>query len=178
MTKQSLNIWHDRYKSPAYWWCVFFGAGLIHWAPGTWGSLFGACVGYLFVLYLPADIINDGWFFLVVGALGVTVISVFAINHIEQQTGVHDSSEIVIDEVAGQWIAMIPLTFIPSACGTVEPYMTVENLAYSFCLFRLFDILKPWPINWLDQKVSGGFGVMIDDLVAGLFAAICLYFIL
>ncbi|WND02327.1 phosphatidylglycerophosphatase A [Temperatibacter marinus] len=165
MAKHSLKNWNNRLKSPAYWWSTFFGIGMIKWAPGTWGSLFGAMAGYGLIL------LGFDWVMLLAASLVVTLLSVRAIDHIEKETGIHDSGEIVIDEVAGQWIAMIPLTFAGSE-------LTLETIAYSFALFRLFDILKPWPIGWLDKKVSGGFGVMVDDIVAGLMAAFCLYYIL
>ena len=102
---------------------------------------------------------------LILGAAVVTGISIFAIGKIEESTGIHDAPEIVIDEIAGQWLAMVPLVFMPY--GWVE-------LGLSFLLFRIFDILKPWPIGPLDRKVSGGFGVMVDDLVAGVIAGVIL----
>ena len=73
-----------------------------------------------------------------------------------------DGSPIVIDEVAGQWIALagMPVTPVAALLG--------------FVLFRFFDIIKPWPIKWLDQKVHGGFGIMIDDVIAGVFGLIVL----
>lgn len=171
MAKQSLKNWPDRLKSPSYWWATFGGVGMIPVAPGTWGSLFGAFAGYGLLL------LGFDWVMLTLGAGIITVISIAAINKIETATGIHDSGEIVIDEVAGQWLAMLPLAGLmtPIPCG--DAYLTAENIAYSFALFRLFDILKPWPINWLDRHVSGGFGVMVDDLLAGLMAASVLYFI-
>jgi len=156
MAKQSLSGWNKRYRSFAFWWSVGFGAGLLRPAPGTWGSILGLGIGY-FLLQLPyaAGV-------LVLGALLITVISIFAIGVIEKSAGVHDAPEIVIDEIAGQWLAMVPLAFLPY--GWLE-------LGLSFLLFRIFDIIKPWPIGPLDRKVSGGFGVMVDDLVAGVIAA-------
>jgi len=159
MSKQSLARWENRHKSLAYWWAIGFGAGLLRPAPGTWGSLLGLGVGY-FMLPSPWAI----WL-LVAGALLVTVISVAAIGNIERAAGIHDAPEIVIDEIAGQWVAMVPLALLPY--GWFE-------LSLSFLLFRIFDIVKPWPIGLLDKKVNGGFGVMIDDLVAGTISAILL----
>ena len=140
----------------AYWWSVGFGSGLLRPAPGTWGSVLGLFLGYLMLLQTQAV-----WL-LIGGAATVTGISILAIGHIERSAGVHDASEIVIDEIAGQWLAMLPLALLPH--GWFE-------LGVSFLLFRIFDIFKPWPIGPLDQKVSGGFGVMVDDLVAGVIAA-------
>lgn len=165
MAKQSLKSWDGRFKSLSYWWATFFCVGTIKWAPGTWGSLFGAMAGYGLILYGFDAIL------LTAAAIAITFPSIIAINRIEAATGAHDSGEIVIDEVAGQWLAMIPLAFVGAD-------LTLENVAYSFALFRVFDILKPWPISYLDKHVSGGFGVMVDDLVAGLMAASVLYFMI
>jgi len=163
MTKQSLSGWERRYHSIAFWWATGFGAGLLRPAPGTWGSLLGLALGYI-ILQQP----NAAWI-LAFGALVITIVSVFAIGAIEGATGVHDAPEIVIDEIAGQWLALLPLGFI--AYGWID-------LLLGFLLFRLFDILKPWPIGPLDRKISGGFGVMVDDLVAGLIAALILAFLM
>lgn len=165
MAKQSLKGWQGRLKSPAYWWSTFFGVGMIPFAPGTWGSLMGAVAGYGLIIAGFDTVL------MIAASLVVTLISIHAINRIEQATGIHDSGEIVIDEVAGQWLAMIPLTWAASS-------LTLENIAYSFALFRLYDIIKPWPISYLDKHINGGFGVMVDDLVAGIMAALTLYFIL
>ncbi len=160
MAKETLSNWQDRHKSIAYWWSVGFGSGLIKPAPGTWGSLVGLGIGYLFLqLPMPTTI-------LISAAIIVTIISIYAIGIIEKSTGVHDAPEIVIDEFAGQWLAMVPL----AVNG-----ITLSSLIASFILFRIFDIIKPWPIIWLDKKVSGGFGVMVDDLVAGIIAAVVLW---
>jgi len=156
MAKQSLNGWESRHKSLAFWWSVGFGSGLLRPAPGTWGSLLGLFIGYFILLQSQA-----AWL-LIGGAAAVTAISIFAVGHIEKVAGVHDAPEIVIDEIAGQWLAMVPLALLPH--GWLE-------LGISFLLFRVFDIIKPWPIGPLDEKVSGGFGVMVDDLVAGVIAA-------
>lgn len=137
-----------------------FGVGLLRPAPGTWGSLAAVIVGYLLV---------SGGLSLVVLLTSIaliTLLSIWAINDIEAKSGIHDAGEIVIDEVAGQWLALVPFYFFK---GSLLGY------AAAFLLFRLFDIWKPWPIGFLDKHVSGGFGVMVDDLVAGIFAAAVLW---
>ena len=157
MPKRPINEWEDRQKHLSFWWSTFFGVGLIKPAPGTWGSLAALLAGYIFIVTgLPI------WG-LIALILVVTVFSVWAINDIEAKSGIHDAGEIVIDEVAGQWIALVPFYYFPN-----------NILAYglAFALFRLFDIWKPWPIGPLDKRVSGGFGVMVDDIVAGLFSAL------
>ena len=87
--------------------------------------------------------------------------------------GLDDHRRLVWDSFIGQWIALIPLlisALLPDA------RMSWWMLLPAFVLFRLFDVWKPWPIRWLDRRVKGGFGVMIDDVIAGLFAAIVLAF--
>jgi len=76
--------------------------------------------------------------------------------------GVHDHKAIVWDEFVGYWITMVCVPF------------SWQWALVGFLLFRFFDILKPWPISWLDKKMQGGFGIMIDDIVAGLFSAVIL----
>ena len=153
--KERLDSWENRFRSPAYWIAVFFGSGLLRPAPGTWGSFAALVAGYF--------LFQSGIIAFVAAIVVVTIIGAFAINNIEQQTGVHDAPEIVIDEVAGMWISLLPLYFIEASLWW---------FGAAFLLFRLFDIIKPWPIGWLDRHVSGGFGVMVDDIVAGLFAII------
>ena len=87
------------------------------------------------------------------------------LDDIDAIVGVHDHGGIVWDEIAGQMIACIPLFFLP-------PQLTlVSGLGMAFVLFRLFDIAKPWPIRWADRKLGGGFGIMFDDVLAGIAAA-------
>ena len=143
---------------PHYWICVVGGAGLLP-APGTWGSLAALPLAYLLVLL-------GGNAALFLGIIAVTIIGTFSCNWFERTTKTHDASDIVIDEVAGMWITLL---FIP---------LTLKWWAIAFVLFRIFDIAKPWPINALDSKVDTGFGVMLDDLLAGLYALITIHIIL
>ncbi len=149
--------WKGRYTHPAFWICTGFGSGLIRPAPGTWGSL-AALLFAIPVLnsHIPRDIL------LLIIMLTI-LAGIFASNIWQRHTGSHDDGRIVIDEFAGMWIAMLPLTFV----GLNTP----TNLFLSFALFRFFDIVKPWPIGWLDKHISGGLGVMLDDVIAGIFAA-------
>ena len=136
---------------------TFFYTGLSPKAPGTVGTL--AAIPLVFFAYTLG---SEAY---VAITVLFTIFSIFICQLYEQRNEVHDSSEIVIDEVAGFLItmALIPLSF--------------KSLVLGFLLFRLFDILKPFPINLLDKKVQGGFGVVVDDLVAGLFANIILQMI-
>lgn len=163
MAKQSLRTWENRTRSISFWWLTAGGVGMLRPAPGTWGSLLGILLAYAMIfLGLP--------FTAIVGLTAVVnTVSVHLINNMERATGIHDAPEIVIDEVAGQWLAILPLVSLSSS-----PIL----FGLAFILFRLFDILKPWPIGWLDRKVDGGIGVMVDDLVAGTFAAIVIWLLL
>jgi phosphatidylglycerophosphatase A len=93
---------------------------------------------------------------LLAAIIGISICGVAA-----ERLGVHDHGGIVWDEFVGLWIAM---AFLPPS---------YVSLALGFVLFRLFDIIKPWPISWLDKHVGGGLGIMIDDVVAGLAAGVC-----
>ncbi len=93
------------------------------------------------------------------------VVGITICGRAAEQMGVHDHGGIVWDEFVGFWIAMAALP------------ITWQSVVLGFILFRLFDILKPWPISWLDKKVSGGFGIMIDDVIAGFAAAAVIYFL-
>lgn len=138
-----------------------FGSGLAPKAPGTWGSLVAlALFPLLALLTLPAYI----------GVLALACIAGVPIcGHAARALDVHDDGRIVWDEFAGQWLALLPLVPV-TAWGPREVFW----LFVGFGLFRLFDIAKPWPIGYLDKRVHGGVGIMIDDLLAGVFAAVAL----
>ncbi|MCB1592556.1 MAG: phosphatidylglycerophosphatase A [Alphaproteobacteria bacterium] len=133
----------------------WFGCGFLSPAPGTWGSLGGLVCGLLLVGVL-------GHWALFFGVFAVSFIGLWAAEKFDNDLGTHDSKMIVIDEVAGQWIAMIP------AFGSPILY------ALCFVLFRAFDIIKPWPVSYFDKRVEGAAGVMGDDIVAGIMAAACI----
>jgi phosphatidylglycerophosphatase A len=85
--------------------------------------------------------------------------------------GVHDDGRIVFDEWAGQAISLLPIVAVHGEGFDAATFLWV---LLSFGLFRFFDVIKPWPISWLDARVEGGLGIMIDDIVAGVFAALVL----
>ena len=143
---------------------TWFYSGLAPKAPGTWGSL--AALPFAFAMYLA------GFSML---ALLVAVALIFAIGWwaTEMETkgkDNHDPGEIVIDEVAGQWLALLPL-FLSHVSPT--PAQMIFWMLIGFGLFRLFDIFKPFPVKWADQ-MDTSFGVMFDDILAGLMAAFVL----
>lgn len=131
-----------------------FGSGLFPVAPGTAGTL-AAIPLYLLLQDLPESVYLAVVMVLLLG--GILVCAYTA-----ERLGVHDHPAIVWDEVVGYLITM---TAVPAG------WMWVVA---GFILFRLFDILKPWPISWVDRRVHGGIGIMLDDVIAGVFAAVVL----
>lgn len=136
---------------------VGFGSGLTPWAPGTAGSLVGAALGAAALLWAPQALP-----LLAVAATAAGCLTIPAVTGLSWRAAAKretdDPSWIVIDEIAGQLCAMC---FLPGP--------TWPGIALSFMLFRLLDITKPWPISWLDRQ-GGTFGIMADDLAAGLVA--------
>jgi len=163
MAKQPITEWPGRYRHLSFWWSTAIGIGLLKPAPGTWGSFAALVSGYFMIAH------GLSFLSLVTLITMLTFISIWAINTIEKKSGIHDAGEIVIDEVAGQWLALSPLCFFSG--GYVAYFI-------AFFLFRLFDIWKPWPIGPVDKHVNGGFGVMVDDLIAGAFSAVILWALL
>ena len=149
--------------SPAGWLACGFGSGLAPVAQGTFGSL-AALLPWLLLRQLPLPI------YLLVLLAGFA-IGVWACDAAGRALGVDDHRSLVWDEFIGQWIALIPL-LVPALSPARLPAGWL--LLAGFVLFRLFDVWKPWPIRWLDRRVKGGFGVMIDDVIAGVFAAVVL----
>ncbi|GGA08703.1 phosphatidylglycerophosphatase A family protein [Dyella caseinilytica] len=146
-------------SSPAGWLACGFGSGLAPIAQGTFGSL-AAILPWLLLRHasLPLN--------LLVIAVGFA-IGVWACDISGRLLGVDDHRSLVWDEFIGQWIALLP--------ALLAPWWAVF---LGFALFRLFDVWKPWPIGWLDRHLKGGLGVMIDDVIAGIFAAIVLWLVL
>jgi phosphatidylglycerophosphatase A len=138
---------------------TFGGAGLSPKAPGTVGTLVSLPVGIAVLHYLGMETL----FML---TIAITIIGIFEINKYEKLTNTHDLQEIVIDEAAGMWIALM----LAMSTAVSMPYQYAEILAIvlSFAAFRLFDIWKPSTIGWIDRKVKGGAGVMFDDILAGI----------
>ena len=144
-------------RHPAGWIACGFGSGLSPFAPGTAGSL-AALLPWLALRELPRP-----WFVAVL--VLAFALGVWAGGWAVRTLKIADPSVVVWDEFVGQWIALAPLAWWPrgwpwAICG--------------FALFRVFDILKPWPVSWADRKVPGGLGVMLDDVIAGVYAALAL----
>ncbi len=142
---------------------TFFGAGRLRPAPGTWGSL-AALPAALGVFYAIGV-----WGFLA-ATVAVFFIGWWATSVHTQGAEDHDPSYIVIDEVAGQWIALWPVMIGAHQVGADVTALWPGWVA-AFVLFRLFDITKPGPIGWADRR-GDALGVMLDDVIAGVFAAV------
>ena len=143
--------WHH----PAVLLGTWGGSGFLRPAPGTWGTLAALPFGL-------ALLAAGGPAALAAGVIAVYIAGFFAAQKIEDATGRHDLSEIVVDEVAGMWIALIPAALAPL------PVLS------AFLFFRLFDVTKLGPIGWCDKRLPGAHGVMLDDILAGIAAALCL----
>ena len=142
---------------------IFFGVGLLRPAPGTWGSLAAILLGLLVDRYL-------GFPVLVLATLAVTLAGFWAVRRELAQRPGDDPSEFVIDEVAGQWLALLFSAAAFWARGH-EGFLPWPAPLAAFAFFRLFDIWKPWLVGRADRRHDAD-GVMLDDLWAGLFAGI------
>ena len=156
---------------------TLFGVGYFKYAPGTAAS-FITCLIY-FILTESAFSLGINKFYIVVFLIFVLFYSIIFIDKLSPVFKKKDPREIVIDEFVGQCIPLIailfrPNDFIPNCC-TKEEFGSpgwITWILFSFILFRLFDILKPYPINIVDKKMKNGVGVMLDDIIAGIYSTI------
>lgn len=149
--KDKINL-----KNPWHLLATGFGSGLSPIVPGTMGTV-AAIPFYLLMAQLPfsAYLIIT----LVAAAVGITIC-----QKTSDDMGIHDHGSIVWDEFVGFWITM-----------AVAPVASLQWILAGFVLFRFFDMVKPWPISWLDKQVHGGLGIMVDDILAGFMAMIALW---
>jgi phosphatidylglycerophosphatase A len=140
-------------RHPAVFLATGFGAGLLPRAPGTWGSLLAVGLAWGIVQLW-------GTFGLAVGVALAFGVGVWASGVCIDKYGSKDPKQVVIDEIAGQWLVLL----------AVPP--EVVGYALGFVLFRVFDIFKPWPVSWADRTIKGGLGVMLDDILAAVYAII------
>ena len=146
-------VWH-----PVHFCSLGFGSGLMKKAPGTWGTLLGLIIFVGLEKLMPPVGWQSQFLFVSVSFLvGIWFCGVTA-----DALNTHDHGAIVWDEFVGIWMTLL---IVP---------MTWFYVGMAFALFRLFDILKPWPIGWIDKRVSGGFGIMLDDVLAAGYAMLCL----
>lgn len=141
----------------------FFGAGYLRPAPGTWGSVAAVLLAVLAYEYLAAWLVPAGFVL-------ATLAGFWAVPRVLANSADKDPSWVVIDEVAGQWLALC-FTVIPLARHSVSILTAWPGYVAPFLLFRLFDIWKPWIIGRADRR-GDATGLMLDDLLAGLFAGV------
>jgi phosphatidylglycerophosphatase A len=145
-----LPLWH-----PAALIATWFGAGLLPWMPGTWGSLAALPFAWAIRSYC-------GTAGLSIAAVVLFLVGWWAATRVAAASGRTDPGFIVVDEVAAQWLVLVAAALDPRA------------YAAGFLLFRLFDIIKPRPIDWVERRVGGGLGIMLDDVVAAIYALVIL----
>ena len=141
---------------------TWFWVGLLPKAPGTWGALAAVILAW----FIQTGFGEDGTAALLIGTIAVFFIGWWAADQYERRNDGDDPGEVVIDEVAGQWLACL---FLPPV---------IWLYVAAFVLFRMFDIFKPWPVDHLDKHGSGGLGIMQDDRAAGLYVLIILQLLL
>ncbi|MDY0135630.1 MAG: phosphatidylglycerophosphatase A [Thiomicrospira sp.] len=149
--------WSDLIKSPALMLGFGFGSGLAPKAPGTFGTLLGT------LLFIPMMLWNPLFAWGVF--ISALLVGSWICGRAAEISGEHDHGGIVWDEFVGVWLVLL---LLPSVAwqGDSQAWWWLA----AFVVFRFFDIIKPWPIGWIDSRVNGGFGIMLDDVVAGLFA--------
>ncbi|MDC4714527.1 phosphatidylglycerophosphatase A [Acinetobacter baumannii] len=136
---------------------VGFGSGLAPKAPGTFGSAFA-------LLFVPIWL-SLGFTLSLIAILIMSVVGIYICGQTAKVINVHDDGRIVWDEFAGQSITFIPLLYLQQ----INWIWVITG----FILFRIFDVWKPWPIRVIDRQVHSGFGIMLDDIIAGVWAALC-----
>ncbi|MDC5355324.1 phosphatidylglycerophosphatase A family protein [Acinetobacter baumannii] len=142
--------------------CIVFcgvglGSGLAPKAPGTFGSAFA-------LLFVPIWL-SLGFTLSLIAILIMSVVGIYICGQTAKVINVHDDGRIVWDEFAGQSITFLPLLYLQQ----INWIWVITG----FILFRIFDVWKPWPIRVIDRQVHGGFGIMLDDIIAGVWAALC-----
>ncbi|MGX5915074.1 phosphatidylglycerophosphatase A family protein [Aliidiomarina sp. Khilg15.8] len=145
-------------KNPVYCLGLGFGSGLAPKAPGTMGTV--AAIPIVVLVALLGDVT-----FAVLTAVAC-VVGIYICGATAKAMGEHDHPAIVWDEIAGYMVAMLAVP------------VNWQTLLVAFLLFRVFDVLKPWPISWLDKRVHGGLGIMIDDVIAGLATLVIMHALL
>ncbi|MGH9938451.1 MAG: phosphatidylglycerophosphatase A family protein [Blastocatellia bacterium] len=154
-----------------------FGAGFIPFGPGTWGSIVGLLIAYGLIAVFGSDalLLQN---ILIAACVVSAALGVWAGHRAEKIFDRKDASQIVVDEVCGQIISFVFIApYLVKLCPQLRCPQLYLWMVVGFALFRAFDIFKPYPINRL-QDLSGGFGVMMDDALAGMYAAVLLSLLL
>ena len=137
---------------------TWFGFGLLRPAPGTWGSVAALPFAWVALTY-------GGWPLLLGMSVALLILGIRTSSDYAEASGDSDPRSVVVDEVVGMWIALLTAP------------MTGQGFLLAFLFFRFYDILKPWPVSWADKSLKGGTGIMLDDVIAGIYAAICVFLI-
>ncbi len=145
-----------RLSNPIHLLATGFGSGLSPWVPGTMGTL--AAVPFYLLMASQSTIL------LIIAIVLGTAVGIYLCERTSSDMGVHDHGSIVWDEFVGFWITML-----------LVPVTDWQTVLAGFVIFRFFDMVKPWPISWLDKQVHGGIGIMLDDIVAGLMSMVALW---
>ena len=133
------------------------GIGLIPFAPGTFGSIF-AWIAFILISHFVNMLILT---------IVIIILSIWVCEKVSKDLFEKDHKSIVIDELAGMWVALLPVIYFASS---QNERITYAILALVF--FRFFDILKPFPVSYFDQKYKNGFGIVFDDIIAGILATV------
>ena len=144
-------------KNPLHFIATLGGLGKIPIAPGTFGSIFA-----WFVFIFLSHYIN-----MIFLTFAVGIFSVWICEKITKDLVIKDHKSIVIDELVGTWISLLPVLFIAD-----DRYERIIYAAIALILFRFFDILKPFPISFFDKEYKNGLGIVLDDVIAGIFSGI------
>jgi phosphatidylglycerophosphatase A len=154
MSQQPENLARTVMKDPVHILAFGFGTGLAPFAPGTFGSIPGVLLFWITM--------DSGLYVQLAVAVSITLAGVWICGESARRIGVHDHGGIVWDEIVGMYVTLLAAP------------VSVVGWALAFVLFRIMDIVKPWPIRDLDHRLGGGVGIMLDDLAAALYAAILL----
>ena len=151
-----------------YWLGLGLGSGLPRRAPGTWGTVGG--------LIIAIPLLSLGFIPFLILTILSCILGVWICGRTAELMQGHDDPHIVWDEWAGIWITLLPLSYMGIADDNFWQNMSQElsifAIVFAFILFRFFDIVKPPPIGWADKRVAGGVGIMLDDIIAGIMAAV------
>ena len=151
-----------------YWLGLGLGSGLPRRAPGTWGTVGG--------LIIAIPLLSLGFIPFLILTILSCILGVWICGRTAELMQGHDDPHIVWDEWAGIWITLLPLSYIGIADDNfwqnVSQELSIFAIVVAFILFRFFDIVKPPPIGWADKRVAGGLGIMLDDIIAGIMAAV------
>ena len=151
-----------------YWLGLGLGSGLPRRAPGTWGTVGG--------LIIAMPLLSLGFIPFLILTILSCILGVWICGRTAELMQGHDDPHIVWDEWAGIWITLLPLSYMGIADNNfwqnVSQELSIFAIVFAFILFRFFDIVKPPPIGWADKRVAGGLGIMLDDIIAGIMAAV------